>query len=127
MPPYPEPVMSGLLVLLGCQLAGELLVRTLDVPVPGPVAGMVLLLAWLQVRDPDPDSGLARTADGLLRHLQLLFVPAGTGVIQYAALVGASATPLVLGLVVSWAAALLATVGTTAAVLAVGRRRRAAQ
>src|SRR4051812_7103338 len=89
--PYPEPVIPGLLVLLGCQLAGEFVVRLLDVPVPGPVAGMVLLLVLLQVRDPGRDAGVVKVAEGLLRHLQLLFVPAGVGVLQYLSVIGASA------------------------------------
>ena len=37
----------GLLWLLGCQLVGEVVVRLLDVPVPGSVIGLVLLWAVL--------------------------------------------------------------------------------
>ena len=35
-----------------------------------------------------------------------VFVPAGVGVVQYLSVIGASAVPLVVGLVVSWFAAL---------------------
>lgn len=118
-------MIPGLLVLLGCQLAGEFLVRLLDVPVPGPVAGMVLLLVFLQVVKPAQDSPVARVADGLLKHLQLLFVPAGVGVVQYLSVIGASAVPLVVGLFVSWFAALATTAAVATLLLRVTRRRTA--
>jgi holin-like protein len=120
------PVIPGLLVLLGCQLVGEFVVRLLDLPVPGAVAGMVVLLVVLQVREPAKDSGLVRVAEGLLRHLQLLFVPAGVGVVQYLSLIGASAVPLVVGVVVSWFAALATTAAVAALLLRLQRRRASA-
>src|SRR5690349_13099277 len=69
--------------LLLCQLAGELLVRALGLPVPGPVLGMVLLFAVLLLRGKEAPASLAGVADGLLGNLGLLFVPAGVGVILY--------------------------------------------
>jgi holin-like protein len=114
-------VITGLLALLGCQLAGEFLVRLLDVPVPGPVVGMVLLLVLLQVREPAPESSLVRVTEGLLKHLQLLFVPAGVGVIQYLSVIGASAVSLLAGLLLSWTAALVTTALVVAGLLAVTR------
>lgn len=124
-------MITGLLALLGCQLVGEFLVRLLGLPVPGPIAGMVLLLVILQVREPHPQSGLVFVADGLLKHMQLLFVPAGAGVIQYLSVIGASAVPLVVGLLVSWLAALVSTALVVAGLLALSdrlahRRRRSA-
>jgi holin-like protein len=117
-------VIAGLLVLLGCQLLGQLVADTFALPVPGPVLGLVLLLAWLEVRRPTEDSGLARVCAGLLKHLQLLFVPAGVGVVQYLSLVAGAAVPILLGLVVSWALALLLTAGLAAALLSLQRRRQ---
>ncbi len=116
-------MIPGLLVLLGCQLVGEFVVRLLDVPVPGPVVGMVLLLALLQLHEPAKDSGLVKTCEGLLKHLQLLFVPAGVGVVQYLSVIGASAVPLVVGLFVSWFAALATTAGVALLLVKVVRRR----
>jgi holin-like protein len=43
---------------------------------------MALLFALILVRAP-LSSSLGDTADGLLRHLSLLFVPAGVGVVQH--------------------------------------------
>ena len=122
-PPYPGPVIPGLLVLLGCQLVGEFLVRLLDVPIPGPVVGMVLLLVLLQLREPSKDSGVVRVCEGLLKHLQLLFVPAGAGVVQYLGVIGASAVPLVVGVLFSWFVTVATTAGIALLLLRVGRRR----
>ena len=116
-------MIGGLLVLLGCQLLGQLVTDALGLPVPGPVVGLVLLLVWLHLREPAEDSGLARVCSALLRHLQLLFVPAGVGVVQYLSLLAGSAVPLALGLVVSWVAALTACAGLATALLALQRRR----
>ncbi|MEZ5788022.1 MAG: CidA/LrgA family protein [Xanthobacteraceae bacterium] len=69
-------------VLLSCQLAGEAFVRALSLAVPGPVVGMVLLAALMLLKAPLP-SELGDTVDTLLKHLSLLFVPAGVGVVQH--------------------------------------------
>lgn len=122
---YPVAVIVGLLVLVACQLVGGFLARLFDLPVPGAVIGMVLLLAWLQLRRPGPDSGVVRVSEGLLRHLQLFFVPAGVGVVQYAGVLAASAVPLVVGLVASWLVTLLVTAATVALLIASSRRLRA--
>lgn len=99
-------MIRGLTVLLLCQVVGELLVEVAHLPVPGPVVGMVLLFAWLQWRRPANDSGVVRAADGLLKHLQLFFVPAGVGIVAYAALLRDDAVPLGVALVGSWLAGL---------------------
>jgi holin-like protein len=120
-------VIRGLLVLLACQLLGEALVALLDLPVPGPVVGMVVLLALLTVWRPGPDAGVVRVAEGLLRHLQLLFVPAGAGVFSSLSLIGASVVPLVAGLVLSWGAALVSAAGVALLLLRFQGVRRAAR
>lgn len=77
--------LRGLAWLLALQTLGELLSRALNLPFPGPVVGMVLLLLALQwpvVREP-----VATCADFLLSHLSLLFVPVGVGVMTHLALV----------------------------------------
>jgi putative effector of murein hydrolase LrgA (UPF0299 family) len=115
-------VITGLLALLCCQLVGEFVVRLLGIPVPGPVVGMILLLVLLQLREPDSESSVVRVAEGLLKHLQLLFVPAGVGVIQYLSVIGASVVPLVVGSLVSWVVALVATALVAAGLLAATSR-----
>lgn len=113
--------MVGLLWLLGCQLAGEVVVRGWGLPLPGPVVGMVLLLVVLRLRDPAPDDGVFRVGDVLLRHLQLLFVPAGVGVVAHLGLLGEQVVPIGLALLASWLVG-LAVVGWTATLLERGER-----
>ncbi len=69
-------------LVLACQLAGEAFARGTGLPVPGPILGLVLLFAALTLRG-RPAPRLEESADGLLSHLALLFVPAGVGVVQY--------------------------------------------
>lgn len=87
-------------VLLVCQLAGEVLTRLLDTGLPGPVIGMLILFAGLVVRGGVPE-GLQHTAQGILQHLSLLFVPAGVGVVTHLRLVGEQWVPITASLIVS--------------------------
>ncbi|GEN22172.1 murein hydrolase transporter LrgA [Halomonas cupida] len=80
------PLILGMSILLACQFAGELLVRAFDLPIPGPVIGMVILLVGLLVRGKVPSS-LRTTGEGLLRYLTLLFVPAGVGLMLHGRLI----------------------------------------
>ena len=86
--------MLGYLTLIFvCQLAGELVVGTLAMPVPGPVVGMVLLFFYLALRRTVPE-GLGQAAGGLQRAMSLLFVPAGAGVMLHFHLLAEAALPL---------------------------------
>ncbi|NPC98510.1 CidA/LrgA family protein [Nocardioides sp. zg-DK7169] len=100
-------MVNGLMWLLGCQLVGEVVVRLTDLPVPGPVVGMAVLLVLLQVRRSGDDATVVRAADGLLRHLQLLFVPAGVGVVAYLAVIRDDLVPISVAMLGSWLAGLL--------------------
>lgn len=113
----------GFLALLACQLAGQFVVDAVALPVPGPVVGMVVLLVVLLIRRPGNDNGVVRAADALLRHLQLLFIPAGVGLIAYLRLIGAQWWPIVAGIALSWLVALLVTAGVGSAVVKVERSR----
>lgn len=101
-------------VLLCLQLAGEALVRAIGSPLPGPVIGLALLFLWLVLRIPLPQA-THETADGTLKHLSLLFVPAGVGVVQQLPLLGAEGWKLLLVILVSIALSLAATAVTFAA------------
>lgn len=70
------PAFALLLVL---QLAGELIVQTLSLPLPGPLVGMLLLFGVLVARGGVPD-GLRQLGDLLLQNMMLLFIPAVAGV-----------------------------------------------
>jgi putative effector of murein hydrolase LrgA (UPF0299 family) len=106
-------MLAALATLLCCQLAGEALVRALSIALPGPVAGMVLLTMLLLVRAPLP-SELGATANGLLKHLSLLFVPAGVGVVQHLDRLAAEGVRLAIVLVLST----IVTLAVTAVVFA---------
>lgn len=80
-------MLNGMAILLFCQLAGEIIVRLLGLPVPGPVVGMLLLLVGLMLRRRSSHD-LDSTTDGILKYFALLFVPAGVGVMVYLDAVG---------------------------------------
>ena len=106
----------GLLLL--CQLLGEALAHGLDLPLPGPVIGMALLLVLLLVREQFSgmlpreitDGTLEKNSNGLLSHLSLMFIPAGVGVVQRLDLVVSHGFALFLALFLSTALAMLASV-----------------
>ena len=99
-------------VLLVYQLVGEVISQSLDLPLPGPVVGMALLFLTLLVRGKLAD-GLRDTAEGLLRHLSLLFVPAGVGVILHLHLIQSEWKAISAALIVST----IATIAVTALVM----------
>lgn len=105
-------MLAALTALLLCQLFGEAAVRLLDLPVPGPVLGLVLLLALLALRRGVPAT-LDSTAGGLLKHFSLLFVPAGVGVLQHLQRIEAEWLAIAAALLVSS----VATIVVTAAVM----------
>jgi holin-like protein len=74
-------MVRALAILLLCQLAGTIVQQGTGLPVPGPVLGLVLLLVIL-LRTGGPAAELRETSQGLLKHLGLLFVPAGVGVVS---------------------------------------------
>jgi holin-like protein len=102
-----SPFLAGATWLLLFQCAGELVSRLLGLPVPGPVVGMLLLFIALRMRDRIPDS-IGVAADALARHLSLLFVPAGVGVMMYFGRLAGEWLPIVLALLVSTIVAMAA-------------------
>ncbi|WP_040243476.1 CidA/LrgA family protein [Chromohalobacter japonicus] len=102
------PLIVGMSVLLGCQFLGEILVHGLQLPVPGPVVGMVVLLIGLMINGRVPE-GLRTSGEGLLRYLTLLFVPAGVGIMVHFDLIKADFWPITVTLVVSTALTLAVT------------------
>ncbi len=101
-------MIGALTQLLVFQLAGEIVARGFGLPVPGPVLGMLFLLAALVLRG-GPDHELQGTSNDLLQHLSLLFVPAGTGIMVHLHRVADEWLPLTVALVASTAATLAAT------------------
>lgn len=127
-------MIASLSLILLCQLAGEVIVRGLGLPMPGPVLGLMFLLLLLLARDrlkilargPLAGGGVETTSRGLLAHLSLLFVPAGVGVVQKLDLVAAHGLAFAGVLAVSVVLTLLATVGTFMAARRLMSRGRSA-
>lgn len=96
----------GLLVLLAFFLAGEAVSSFARLPLPGSVAGMLLLAAALRLRWV-PESLVRPAADFLLRHMALLFVPPGVGLILHLGLLRREWVPIAIASAVSVVAVLL--------------------
>lgn len=104
-------MVQTLSVLLVWQCLGEVLAYGLGVPVPGPVLGMLGLWGYLALR-PSVAAQIRSTVLVMLRHLSLLFVPAGVGVMLHAGLLANEGTAIVAALLVSTALAILVTAFT---------------
>lgn len=101
-------MLQALATLLVFQTIGEVLSYSLALPIPGPVLGMALLLILLLAR-PATIEALRPTSVELLKHLSLLFVPAGVGVMLHAARIADEWLPILVALVVSTALAIAVT------------------
>ncbi|TAN55023.1 MAG: CidA/LrgA family protein [Magnetospirillum sp.] len=86
-------MLPALTVLLLCQLAGEVLVRLLGLPLPGPVIGMVVLFLGLVIRGRIP-SGLDQAVKAILGNFALLFIPASVGVMVHLGAIRTEALPI---------------------------------
>jgi holin-like protein len=111
-------MLGALTLLLVFQLIGEVLAQLFALPIPGPVIGMALLFAALALRG-GPSPELRDTAQNLLQHLSLLFVPAGVGVMLHFNRIGDEWLPLAASLVGST----VVTIAVTALVLRALSRR----
>jgi len=87
-------------LILACQLVGELVATTWEIPFPGPVVGMVLMFAFLVIKGAVPEQ-LSQVSSALLNNLSLLFVPAGVGVMVHFELLGTDIWPLSVAVVAS--------------------------
>ena len=111
-------MLGALTILLVFQLTGEVLAQLFALPVPGPVIGMALLFVALALRG-GPSVELRDTAQNLLQHLSLLFVPAGVVVMVHFHRIGDEWLPLAASLVGST----VLTIAVTALVLRALSRR----
>ena len=73
---------NGLLILMLCQLVGEIVVIICQLPVSGPILGMFILFTILVIKG-GANKSLSQTSHILISHLSLLFIPAGVGIIAY--------------------------------------------
>ena len=93
-------MIGGLVQILFFQGLGEILSKLVMPLIPGPVIGLLLLLAWLAFRKAVPQ-GVDVVASTLVQHLGLLFVPAAVGVVLFWPQLKAQALPVIAALVIS--------------------------
>ncbi len=93
-------MLQGLVLLFGFQFIGELLARLLDLPIPGNVIGLAMLLLALAGGIVKEES-ITEASDLLLKYMTLFFVPAGVGVMLYFDLIAREWLPIIVGTVVS--------------------------
>lgn len=93
-------MINTLATLLVFQTIGEGLAYAFALPVPGPVIGMVLLFLFLLVKK-DAAKKLEPVSLELLKHLSLLFIPAGVGIMVHAQRVADEWLPIAVALVAS--------------------------
>ncbi len=101
-------MLQALAALLLFQLLGELIVRWTGLPLPGALAGMVLLLATLAVKGRVPEA-LEQTSSGLFRHMMLMFIPLVAGVIVHYERVSAEWLPFVVACIAGAAVTIVVT------------------
>ena len=97
-------VQLGLLMMF--QFVGQVLIAASGIPFPGSICGMVLLFVYLCWRG-GPSKELTAVATMLVDNLGLLFVPAGTAIVAYGALLARDGLAIAAALLVSTVAAVL--------------------
>lgn len=102
--------LNGITLLLAYQLVGEIAVRLMELPIPGPVLGMMMLFLTLLIRGHAPES-VSTASSALLSHLSLLFVPAGVGMMVHFDRIASEWLPITLALLFSTLITMVATAG----------------
>lgn len=122
-------MIENILLLLACQLVGEIANRVGLLILPGPVTGLALLfliLCWRGRRQtpgtPVIPHDLAGIADMLLRNLSILYVPASVGIIDRLDILRAHPLAIAVSVLVST----IVTQAVTALVFEQVLRRRSA-
>ncbi|WP_134726863.1 CidA/LrgA family protein [Paracoccus luteus] len=100
-------MVPALVTILTFQLAGEVVSRAGGLPLPGPVVGLVALVAAMRIW-PGLAGRLRPAAQGLLAHLSLFFVPAGVGIVAHLPLLREHGLALAAAIAVSTVLALVA-------------------
>jgi holin-like protein len=116
-------MLEALAVLLLLQLAGEFIAQLLSLPIPGPVIGMALLFGAMRL-SPKLAARVRETANTVLSHLSLLFVPAGVGVMLHMQRVADEWLAILLALVLGTLITLVVTALSIKACMRLLRRGR---
>ncbi|MGR3416324.1 CidA/LrgA family protein [Paracoccus sp. (in: a-proteobacteria)] len=90
-------MIASLALILSFQLVGEIASRGLNLPLPGPVVGLLLLVGAC-IAQPGLARRIRPATQGLLQHLSLFFVPAGVGIVAHLQLLRQDGLGLALAL-----------------------------
>jgi holin-like protein len=101
-------MLEGITILIALQFAGEILAGVSGAPIPGPVIGLALLAGFALARGQMPEPVIV-AGDAILRHLSLLFVPAGVGLIAFGDRLVAEGSRLAIVLIASTAITMVVT------------------
>ncbi|WBY02659.1 CidA/LrgA family protein [Ramlibacter tataouinensis] len=102
---------SAIAALVGLYLLGEGVVRSLGLPVPGALVGMLLMFAALALLGRVP-AALGRVGGSLLRHMVLLLIPSLAGVMVHVESVRSEGWAFLLACVAGAALTLAVTAAT---------------
>ena len=105
-------MIRGLIILLAFQGAGEIISKLFSLPIPGPVTGLGLLLAFLIFRV-KVDTPIEIVSSALVKNLGVLFVPAAVGVVMFLPQLKANFWAIGIALTIS----VIATIAVSAAIL----------
>ncbi|QFR34739.1 CidA/LrgA family protein [Ancylobacter sp. TS-1] len=101
-------MLQSLTIIVACLVLGEAARLVTGAPLPGPVIGMVLLLALLVLRrGPAPE--MQQTCQGLLRNMALFYVPASVGLVNELPRLIAQAGPIAAAILGSTVLGMIAT------------------
>ena len=112
-------MLEGLTVLIFLQFLGEIIAGVTQLPIPGPVIGLAFLAAYALWRGAMPKS-VEIAGDSILKHLSLLFVPAGVGLIAFGDRIMAEGVRILILLVASTAITMAVTALVFSAMLPKG-------
>ena len=101
----------GLAIIFGFYALGELASSALNLPIPGSVLGMLLLLASMLFGGIKLE-WVENEAELFVRNMSVMFVPPGVGIVVYLGLMRSQTVPIFVALVVSFVATLLVTAKT---------------
>ncbi len=92
---------KGLAIIFGFLFLGEIVVRGLNLPIPGNVVGMILLtlaLIFNVVKIEDVE----KEAELFVKNMSIMFIPPGVGIVLYWGLIKSQAVPIFAALIVSF-------------------------
>ena len=101
-------MLSGIVTLLLFTVIGNLLSEGLGLPVPGPVTGLILLVAYIRLKG-EIDEPLEKVSGFCIRYLAALFLPGLVGVFFMGDLLAKQWLPIVLVILVATPVSLVLT------------------